>query len=178
MKLLGAILAGGRSSRFGSDKAAALLDGKPLVDHVRDALLPHVDDIVICGGASANALPDWPAPDLGPLGGLCAALRYARATGCDAVLSVGCDTPVIPGVLLRQLATARRAVFVESLPIMGYWPAVLATLLNRHLAEGDDRSMRSWARLAGAVPVEASTPIANVNRLDDLRALARGDDEP
>ena len=38
MRVLGAILAGGQSRRFGSDKASASLDGKSLLDHVADAL--------------------------------------------------------------------------------------------------------------------------------------------
>ena len=45
MKLLGAILAGGRSSRFGSDKAFALLNGKPLIDHVIAALAAQTDAV-------------------------------------------------------------------------------------------------------------------------------------
>src|SRR3546814_7027451 len=49
MRLLGAVLAGGRSSRFGSDKALAMLDGRTLLDHAAAALGAHVETVVICG---------------------------------------------------------------------------------------------------------------------------------
>src|SRR3546814_3555756 len=41
VKTLGAVLAGGRSSRFGSDKALAMLGGRTLLDHAQAALRPH-----------------------------------------------------------------------------------------------------------------------------------------
>ena len=55
MKLLGLILAGGQSSRFGSDKAAALHQGRPLINHVADALRPHVDALAVAGLAGMQA---------------------------------------------------------------------------------------------------------------------------
>lgn len=48
MRMLGAILAGGRSTRFGSDKAMAMLpDGRTLMDHAIATLRPHVAQIVV-----------------------------------------------------------------------------------------------------------------------------------
>lgn len=47
MALLGAIIAGGMSRRFGSDRAMAQIDGIALLDHVHAALKAQVDDIVI-----------------------------------------------------------------------------------------------------------------------------------
>src|SRR5579872_4815856 len=101
MRILGAVLAGGRSSRFGSDKAAALIDGRPMLEWVIDALAPQVDDVIICGRASPGriSVAYRPRPDLGPLGGLNAALHHAAANGFDAVLSVPCDTPRLPADL-------------------------------------------------------------------------------
>ncbi|MBK7285215.1 MAG: NTP transferase domain-containing protein [Sphingomonadales bacterium] len=46
-KILGAIIAGGKSRRFGSDKTVAELRGKPLIQHVIDGLSPQCDDLVI-----------------------------------------------------------------------------------------------------------------------------------
>ena len=126
MRLLGAILAGGRATRFGSDKALAVLDGRPLIAHAADVVHEMASKIVVCGRDVApegmETIPDWPTPDLGPLGGLCGALRYAAAHEFDAVLTIGCDTPVLPAGLLDRLTNSGGASFVRQTPIIGYWP--------------------------------------------------------
>lgn len=170
MKVLGAVLAGGRSRRFGSDKALALLDGRALIDHSIAALRPQVEAWVVCGREHPGAicLPDHPAPDLGPLGGLCAALRHGADGGYDAVLSVPCDTPSLSHDLLDQLRTAGPAAYVATLPVIGLWPTRLADALADHLSNSDDRSMRRFARIADAVATSLREPLANINRPDDL----------
>ena len=172
MRLLGAILAGGGSTRFGSDKALALLDGRPLVGHVRDRLGPQVAAMVVCGRPLAGlaGLDDWPAPGLGPLGGLAAALRHAAAHGFDAVLSVPCDAPRLPADLAARLGGGG-ARYVEGAPVIGLWPAALAPRLATFLQTDLRRSMRGWAADAGARAIDLG-PIANVNRPDDLAALS------
>ena len=45
------------SRRFGSDKAMARIDGVTLLDHVHAALLPQVDDIVLCGRGGWSGPP-------------------------------------------------------------------------------------------------------------------------
>ena len=104
MKGIGAILAGGRSERFGSDKAVTLLDGRRLVDWVADALAPQVTQIVFCGRdePGRHCLADRPESGIGPLGGLAAALHYAAKNDAEFVLSAGCDTPDIPADLREQ----------------------------------------------------------------------------
>jgi molybdopterin-guanine dinucleotide biosynthesis protein A len=173
MRLLGAVLAGGRSSRFGSDKALAELQGKPLLSHASEALAAQCDAVIVCGRAwpGLASVPDRPAPDLGPLGGLNAALHYAVANGFDAVLSAGCDTPLLPADLVERLSGAGEAAYLRDLPIIGLWPARLAALLEQHLDTTDDRSLRAWARLASAAPVELDSPLANVNRPEELEAI-------
>ena len=47
--ILGAVIAGGRSTRFGSDKALALIGGERLIDRTIAALDPQVDRLVVCG---------------------------------------------------------------------------------------------------------------------------------
>jgi molybdopterin-guanine dinucleotide biosynthesis protein A len=177
MRILGAVLAGGRSSRFGSDKAAALIDGKPMLDWVVDALAPQVDDVIICGREFAGRLcvPDHPAPDLGPLGGLSAALRHAAANGFDAVLSTPCDTPRIPADLRVQLGEPGDGVVVQGLPVIGLWPARLHDALDDFLAEGGSRAIGAWAARAGARCVALRDLPANVNRPEDLDRLAERD---
>ncbi|MEG3125825.1 molybdenum cofactor guanylyltransferase [Sphingomonas sp. GB1N7] len=178
MRLLGAILAGGRATRFGSDKALAVLDGRPLILHSADVLQDIVSKIVVCGRDVApedmETIPDWPSADLGPLGGLCGALRHAVAQDFDAVLTIGCDTPMLPAGLLDRLMNSGSASFVRQTPIIGYWPASLADDLARHLAQDGDRAVRRWAIDIGATAFDAGEEIANFNHADDLDRFAQG----
>ena len=167
MKLLGAVLAGGRSTRFGSDKALALLDGKPLIEHAIDALAAQVDAVIVCGREYGDWVPDRPEPGLGPLAGINAALHAAAARGYDAVLTCPCDLPALPGDLAERLAGA---AYVADVPVIGRWPALLAEALDAHLAAGGDRSVRRWAPAVGAVPVEFG-PLPNLNTLAALAAF-------
>jgi len=177
MRILGAVLAGGRSSRFGSDKAAALIDGRPMIDCVIDALAPQVDDILVCGRElpDRSCVRDRPTPDLGPLGGLNAALRYAAANGFGAVLSVPCDTPRLPPDLRHQLGEPGDGVIVQGLPVIGLWPARLAGALDDFLAHTESRAIGAWAVHAGARRVALSDLPANVNTPSDLDRLTGGD---
>ncbi|UUL81709.1 molybdenum cofactor guanylyltransferase [Sphingomonas qomolangmaensis] len=169
MRLLGAVLAGGLSRRFGSDKAEALLDGERLIDRVVAALTPQVDAVILCG--RAPGLPDRPVGGLGPLAGLNAALHHARAHGFDAVLSVPCDAPYLPHDLRAILGDG--PAFIADQPVIGIWPAALADRLDVHL-RGDDRSLRRWGRATGASARNAP-PIANINTPADLSALGLAD---
>jgi molybdopterin-guanine dinucleotide biosynthesis protein A len=176
-RVLGAILAGGRSSRFGADKALALYAGQPLIAHVVAALTPQVEALVVCGRemAGLTGVPDRPRPGLGPLGGLSGALHHAQAVGYDLVVTVGCDSPILPQDLVARLQATGASCVLASLPIVGLWPASLAGRLDVHLAESDDRSMRAWARRTRAALVEGLAGIANVNTPEDLARLAAPD---
>ena len=173
MKLLGAILAGGQSRRFGSDKAEALLDGRKLIDHVAAALRRDCDALVICGRThpSIPYIEDRPHAGLGPLGGLCAALTYGRDAGFDAVLSAPCDVPDLPVDLLQRLSRGSPPAYVADQPVIGLWPCALAEQLQSHLEQSADRSLRAWVRATGATPVELARRPRNINTLDDLAAL-------
>ncbi len=175
MKLLGAILAGGASRRFGSDKADAVLNGRKLIDHVAEALRRDCADLVICGGAHPHIprLEDRPHPGLGPLGGLCAALLHGRDGGFDAVLSAPCDAPHLPADLLLLLSGRGPAAYVADQPVIGLWPCGLAERLLAHLEQSADRSLRGWARAASAAPVELPHAICNINTRADLAAVER-----
>lgn len=172
--ILGAVLAGGESRRFGSDKAAALLDGRPLIDHALAALELHCDALVVVGREwpGVAGVPDRPGPGLGPLGGLNAALHHGAGMGADAVLTLGCDTPAVPHALLAMLAKRGDAAFVGGLPIIGIWPVRHAALLDHFVATDPRRSMRGWAAACGAVSVDAP-PLANINTPGDLDTVLR-----
>lgn len=176
MPILGIVLAGGAARRFGSDKALALVGGHPLIEHAIAALAPLVDRIAISGRTYKDypGLPDRPAPGLGPLGGLNAALRHALDHGFAGVLSVPCDVPAYPPGLLAQLASGTDAAILRGLPVCGYWPSALAPRLDGHLQQEGSLSMRRWAGLVGAVSIETSEALPNVNTPADLVGLDSG----
>jgi molybdopterin-guanine dinucleotide biosynthesis protein A len=101
-----AILAGGRARRLGG-AVKPLLDvgGRRIVDRVREALSPLVEEIVVVGDAAllgdvgARVVGDL-RPGLGPLAGLEAALA---STAGDPLLLVGGDMPFVTTSLLSRL---------------------------------------------------------------------------
>lgn len=175
MRVLGALLAGGRSSRFGSDKALAPHRDRALIEHGWAALGSVADATVVCGRGYFDWpwIADRPAGGLGPLGGLCAALDHARRHGFDRVVSIGCDTPSVPPDLLALLVGAPGPTYLDDAPIVGGWPAALAPALDTFIATDAIRSVRGWANAVGAEPIDGWS-IANVNRPGDLAALRTG----
>lgn len=175
-RILGAILAGGRSSRFGSDKALATLDGRALIDRVIEALALQVDALVVVGRTHPGiaCIPDRPAPDMGPLGGIAAALHHATVHGFAQVLTVPCDAPFLPAGLRGQLSAAPVA-YLADLPVVGWWPASAGAMLDTLLAGGGSRSVRAFADRIGATGMAAPSEIANINTPDDLALLAKRD---
>lgn len=171
-RILGAILAGGESRRFGSDKAVAEWRGRRLIDHVAERLGKVADALVVAGGTRAEimAVPDVPRAGLGPLGGIAGALAHAAAQGFDAVVTLPCDTPEVPGEVLAALVAQEGAAVLEGLPVAGRWPVGLAAPLARWLEAAEDRSMRAWVGEIGAARL-AHPPIANVNRRQDLAGI-------
>ncbi|QGP79032.1 molybdenum cofactor guanylyltransferase [Sphingobium sp. CAP-1] len=167
--ILGAVLAGGRSSRFGSDKAMAMLGGKTLLDHAIAGLTPHVAEVVICG--RTGGLADRPHPDMGPLGGLNAALHHALSHGFTGVLTTGCDMPHYPDALPAALIGDKAAI-LHGQQLLGWWPATLAFELDAHLGEENNRSIYGWLDRIGARIVEMpDLVLPNINRPEDLARL-------
>ena len=164
--VLGAVLAGGASRRFGSDKALAEWRGKPLIEHVISRMRPQVHALIVVGRDHPGeaSIPDRPA-GLGPLGGLCAALRHAAAEGYYAVLTSGCDLPELPLDLREALGIGPS--FVLGQPLLALWPTALAGVLDLHLTRSEDHSLRGWVALTGARGIDLG-PIRNVNRPKDL----------
>jgi molybdopterin-guanine dinucleotide biosynthesis protein A len=165
---LGAIIAGGLSTRFGSDKALALIDSRTMIEHAVDALRPQVDAMVLCGREwpGLETVEDRPTERIGPLGGLNAALHHAGCSGFDAVLCVPVDVWPLPANLRDLLVGEHPAVFDQQ-HLIGFWPARFATVLDGHIARGS-RSMRSWIDVGHARSVAEPRPLLNINRQSDL----------
>ncbi|MCW3838277.1 molybdenum cofactor guanylyltransferase [Sphingomonas canadensis] len=172
MRILGAVLAGGRSSRFGSDKALADLNGRPLIAHAIAALARQADGVIVAGREWDDWVPDRPGPDMGPLGGINAAIHAAAARGYAGVLTYPCDAPWLETDLRAKLASQAEGAYAAEMPVIGYWPSALAPVLDDWLATtATGHSVRAWAAHAGVKPVELGGMLHNVNTPDNLRAL-------
>jgi len=167
MRILGAIIAGGASTRFGSDKAAAVFAGKPLIEHVIAALAPQVESLVIVGRdwPCQTRIDDLPAAGLGPIGGLCGALGFGRLHGFDAVLVAPCDTLGLPADLATRLAPG--PAVARGQRSIGLWPTSFAVTLLARLTGGGSRALHVWVDASAAREIDCG-PLHNINRPEDL----------
>lgn len=174
MRIAGVVLAGGQSRRFGSDKAEELFRGRPLIDWSLDALQPHAELLLVSGRPHPvhETAADRPRAGLGPLGGLAGALLAAQSKGFSHLLSVPCDTPVLPAGLLAALTEHDNGAYAATCPVIGFWSTGLGEVLERHLEDGGRRAVMAWAETTGAVAVDGFGEIPNVNSVADLAKLA------
>lgn len=142
------ILAGGKSSRMGQDKADLLLHGKSFLEiQIEKARELGISDIVVSGyrgqlqQSDVRIIPDE-KPEQGPLGGLSTCLNVIKSQWA-LVLSV--DAPLVPASELRHLLKyaeeeAQKAVIVQSgaqqYPLIGVYhrslvPAMLEEVTQR-----------------------------------------------
>jgi molybdopterin-guanine dinucleotide biosynthesis protein A len=104
----GFVLAGGQSSRMGSDKALIELNGQPLVVHALD-ILRRADLPVTIAGARCDLSRYAPLLDdagLGPLGGICVALA---STSAEYAAFLPVDMPLLPSSLISVLVEYARS---------------------------------------------------------------------
>ncbi len=171
--ILGCVLAGGQSSRFGSDKALAELGGHTLLARAVDTLSGWCEHVVVAGRETAPAptVPDWPAPGAGPLGGIAAALHLARDESYEAVLTMGVDSLGLPENLPELLAPA--PAYLDSQPVVGLWPASAVEAIE-NILHGDGRhSMLAFAEAIGARGVKLAAKPANINTPADLAEVEK-----
>lgn len=121
------ILAGGRSSRYGRDKATLPYRGSTLLAHVV-ATARAVTDRIVVVGREQEGLGVTHVADLELGGGpLQAALAGARALGEDKLLLLACDLPFVTAALLRVLAAPLEAAHAR-IPSVGGRAQFLAAL--------------------------------------------------
>src|SRR3989338_7683808 len=96
--ITGVVLAGGKSLRFGQNKAFALLQGVTLIERVLNVMKTLFDDLLIVtnnpGDYSSFDVPVVSdlEPDKGPLGGIVTALHYSER---DRIFVAACDMPLL-----------------------------------------------------------------------------------
>jgi molybdopterin-guanine dinucleotide biosynthesis protein A len=101
----GFILAGGASSRMGTDKARLMLAGHTFIERIAGALHDITPEISLVTARQDNFGGNWPIVrdiqrDCGALGGIHAALSACRAPWAAIV---SCDLPFVTGELFQRL---------------------------------------------------------------------------
>lgn len=105
-QVAGVILAGGKSSRFGSNKALALHQGDALIQTIaRRLAVLFPETLLITNTPEEYGFLGWPMakdlyPDCGPLAGIHAALRTVSQ---PRIFVCGCDMPLVNPDLIRFL---------------------------------------------------------------------------
>lgn len=168
------LLVGGASTRFGSPKALARLNGETLAERAWRILGEACDERLAVGKVADRLELPFPVLDDGTetraaLAGLVAGLRAARTELC-LVLPV--DTPLVTPALLLELADAcADAAVPQTGPLPGAYAKSALPALARRLAAGRFALHEALEDLeTRRVELDLSL-LTNVNTLDDLRRL-------
>lgn len=105
----GVVLAGGKSTRMGADKAWLEFNGSTLIERCVDSLRQCFSRVIIVANQppafASLGLPVFSdeVPGLGPIGGLLTALRRAES---ETIFLVACDMPFLNPHLIREMTSA------------------------------------------------------------------------
>lgn len=190
----GLVLAGGKSTRFGTDKASALLRGRPLLQWVVSALEPACGRIVVVR-ARGQVLPTVESraeivvvEDLyeakGPLAGLVTGFPAVRASLCFAT---SCDAPLLRTALVTLLANLADGFDVVCPDVGGFQQPLAAVyrvaaclpIFERNVQEDRLRIVPAFAelrtRMAGEDEIRPADPefdsFRNANRPERLAEI-------
>ncbi len=195
---LGVILAGGRSTRMGRDKAFLPIAGIPLVAHVARRFAPQVAQLVVnangdharFAGLGLRIIGDDEVEESGfsgegPLAGIAAALTFARREGFSHAATVPVDAPLVPVDLVARLAVGNSGEIAvagwnsEMEPLFALWPVAFEPDVHAELAAG----RRAVHRLIACLPhrivafsteVDGLSPFLNLNTPAELAHFACG----
>ena len=160
--LTGFVLAGGKSMRMGTDKAALALEGRTLLEHALAILCQVTGEVAILGprqlyeGYGAPVIEDI-YPGCGPLSGIHAALTHVAHTAQATPklsLIIAVDTPFLEPKFLAYLAErARESGAVVTTPeIAGYKQPLCAVYSQEFLPIAEQALSRPSARNARRGP--------------------------
>jgi molybdopterin-guanine dinucleotide biosynthesis protein A len=188
------ILAGGQSSRMGSDKAVLVYEGETLLSRMMRTARRVCDRVMICGlreryGSFGDVVEDI-EPGHGPLGGIQAALH---ATGSDLNLILSVDMPFMHAEFLQWLleqarSGGRKITAPESVgrlqPLCGVYRRELRGAVDEAMSVGDYRVTalfrRAESRIIGENEIRAAgfdpAIFTNVNTREEYGALTQDKD--
>lgn len=161
---VGVVLAGGLSSRMGSDKAMLSIDGRSMLQHQVDLLMPLCTKVLVSGEYSGfDCMPDA-VPRCGPLGGI-----YSVALHCpdSALLVISVDMLHITIIQLERLTQCALACHFSDQPLPAFFPdsTKVVTAIQHLIAEPrPDFSLRSLHRaLSSTVLDDTNFSPLNIN---------------
>jgi molybdopterin-guanine dinucleotide biosynthesis protein A len=182
----GAILVGGRSSRFGGDKVLVSIESRPLIVHLYDLFSPLVPEVLLVGHkrrefeALGLRVVEDVLPDAGPLGGIYTALLSAAT---PYVFAVAADMPFLSSSVIRTISGARRdadAVIPRGPrglePLCAVYARTCSDPIRASLDLGVRRIVTALEGLRILTPdIQAregeKDPFFNINRPEDLDLL-------
>jgi len=182
--ITGIVLAGGKSSRMGTDKGFLKLEGMTFMERIIHSLKPLVNQIII---VSDNADYDLfgqkrvedMIKDSGPLAGLYTGLYHSK-TEYNLVLS--CDVPLINGITLKKLIDNMEdgvdVVQFESqnktIPLVAIYRKHCMNICLELLKKDEKRLRVALAHLKVktiAVNSDMEYAVRNINTMDELNEI-------
>ena len=191
MQITGIVLAGGRGTRMGGiDKGLADFLGKPMVAHVIERLQPQVSEILINANREIDHYQAFGLPVIqdeiggfaGPLAGLHAGMK---AAGSSFVLTVPCDSPLLPvdltSRMMEALVADKATIAIAKTgtqlhPVFSLIHVSALASLETYLASGG-RKMETWQKSMACVEVafdDCPWAFSNINTADELKELEQG----
>ena len=198
-KILGTVLAGGKSVRLGMDKSQVKLADKLLIDYILSEIIEEFKEILIVANNSIDfqksnkisVIEDF-KKDLGPLGGVFTAMKWIKDNNKDYqwVSTFPTDSPFFKNKILKDFFNEihpgeSKLFFIKSNNtrhnIFGLWSLELMNKLEEDLNKGE-RKVEVWANNVGVKVINMDfgkdDPFFNINTKEDLeKAKAKiGDD--
>ena len=188
--ITGIILAGGQAKRMnGQDKGLVQLNKKPMIEYVLNAIKPQVDNIIINANRNHSIYEEYGFPVVadqitgycGPLAGMASGLQAANT---PFIVTVPCDSPLIPDNLVHRLYSLLQDEDAEictalangrSQPVFTLMKSELLSSMLEFLNDGE-RKIDKWFekhRLAIADFSDQADTFINVNSAEELQELER-----
>ena len=189
--ILGIILAGGKSSRFGEDKSIAKLGDKTLLDHTVNKIENEFNEILVISNNKEfklknnkiHIVEDCKEGQLGPLIGILTAMKWVKKNNknYEWIASFPCDTPFFDLKFISELKikikeTSKKLIFLNSDKkrhnIFGLWSVDLIETLEEDIKNGL-RKVEIWADKIGYEKININTNefdmFLNINTKEDLK---------
>ena len=187
--ILGTVLAGGKSQRFGEDKSQVNLGGKLLINYILDEIIDQFNEILIVSNNNIKfkksekiVLIKDTKKDLGPLGGVLSSMKWVKKNNKNFkwISTFPTDTPFFKKEIFQDFINKinfndGKLFFIKSNNkrhnIFGIWSIDLLDKLEKDLNNGD-RKVELWANSVGVkiINMEFSNidPFFNINSKEDL----------